>query len=244
MAGAPRVVLRGAVLPPFRHCRRVHRRSAEPRSPTLGSRAGRAGRLSRHPGNNGPSRCPYRGLRARARTVLVQGGAGAVGSCAVQLAHRAGAYVIATVRSSLDEEIPRRAGADEVLCTGQDLIERVRAIAPHGVDHVVEVAFDANIAIDLELLALGGSIATYATRVAAPAIPFWPLVFNNVRLFFLGSDDFPPEAKVAATRDLNDALGAGWTGFEIGDRIPLEDIAKAHELVEHPVRRGRIIVTP
>ena len=66
---------------------------------------------------------------------------------------------------------------------------------------------------------------------------------TNTRVFFLGSDDFPTEAKVAATRDLNDALQAGWAGFEIGERIPLAEIARAHELVEHPVRRGRVVVT-
>lgn len=176
------------------------------------------------------------------RTVLVQGGAGAVGACAVQLAHRAGARVIATVRATSDEQIATRAGADEVLVTGPDLIDRVRAIAPRGVDHIVEVAFGANVGIDLEFLALGGSIATYASDITAPVIPFWPLVFKNVRIFFLGSDDFPPEARVAAARDLNDSLEAGWPGFEIAERIPLVGIARAHELVEHPVRSGRVVV--
>lgn len=51
------------------------------------------------------------------RTVLVQGGAGAVGACAVQLAHRAGARVIATCRSESDREIASLAGADEVFLT-------------------------------------------------------------------------------------------------------------------------------
>ena len=59
----------------------------------------------------------------------------------------------------------------------------------------------------------------------------------------LGSDDFPTEAKVAATRDLNNALQSGWPGFEIAESIPLAEIARAHELVEHPVRRGRVVVT-
>ena len=68
------------------------------------------------------------------------------------------------------------------------------------------------------------------------------MAFKNIRLYFLGSDDFPTEAKMAATRDLNDALQAGWPGFEIGERIPLSEIAQAHELVEHPVRRGRVVV--
>jgi NADPH2:quinone reductase len=176
------------------------------------------------------------------RTVLVQGSAGAVGSCAVQLALRAGAKVIATVRSSTDESSARRAGATEILLTGEGLIERARAIAPDGVDHIVEVAFGANIATDVELLALDGSIASYASDVRLPALPFWLLAFKNARLFFVGSDDLPTEAKVAAARDLNAALEAGWPGLEIAEQIPLSDVARAHELVEHPVRRGRVVV--
>jgi NADPH2:quinone reductase len=176
------------------------------------------------------------------RTVLVQGAAGSVGACAVQLARRAGARVIGTVRSSSDETAAKNAGAHEVLVSDQELISRVRALAPDGIDHVVEVAFGANIEADVELLNQGGSIASYATDNAAPKIPFWQMVFKNLRVFFLGSDDFPKEAKLQAARDLNAALEAGWPGFEIGERVPLADIARAHELVERPVRSGRVVV--
>ena len=179
----------------------------------------------------------------RGRTVLVQGAAGAVGLCAVQLARYAGAHVIGTVRSSADEPTATKAGAHAVVINDRDLIARVKAVAPRGIDHIVEVAFGANINPDLELLRMGGSIASYATDNATPTIPFWPMVFKNIRIFFLGSDDFPAEAKVAATRDLNGALEAGWPGFEIAERVPLSEIARAHELAEHPLRPGRVIVT-
>jgi len=176
------------------------------------------------------------------RTVLVQGAAGSVGLCAVQLARFAGARVIGTVRSLSDEAIAKKAGASEVVLSDKELIAHVRALASQGIDHIIEVAFGANIEADIELLKPGGSIASYATDNAAPKIPFWQMVFKNVRVFFLGSDDFPKEAKLQATRDLNAALDAGWAGFEIGERIPLADIARAHELVEHPVRPGRVVV--
>jgi len=176
------------------------------------------------------------------RTVLVQGAAGAVGLCAVQLARRGGARVIGTVRAASDEAIARGAGADEVILSDKDLIARVKAVAPKGVDHIVEVAFGANIEADVELLNADGSVATYATNEAMPKIPVWQMVFKNIRLFFLGSDDFPQEAKTAATRDLNAALAAGWSGFQIGERIPLAEIARAHELVDHPARPGRVVV--
>ena len=176
------------------------------------------------------------------RTVLVQGAAGAVGLCAVALARHAEAHVIGTVRSASDRQTALNAGAHDVVLSNNELTARVRKLAPAGVDHIVEVAFGANIEADVELLKLGGSIATYATDNAAPKIPFWQMVFKNIRLFFLGSDDFPKDAKSQAARDLNAALEAGWSGFEIGERIPLADIARAHELVEHPMHSGRVVV--
>jgi NADPH2:quinone reductase len=176
------------------------------------------------------------------RTVVVQGAAGSVGACAIQLARRAGARVIGTVRSPSDEVTARSAGAHEVLVSDKELSSRVKALAPDGIDHIVEVAFGANIRTDVELLKMGGSIASYATDNAAPTIPFWQMVFNNIRVFFLGSDDFPKEAKMEAARDLSAALAAGWQGFEIAERVPLADIARAHELVERPVRSGRVVV--
>jgi NADPH2:quinone reductase len=178
------------------------------------------------------------------RTVLVQGAAGSVGLCAVQLARRAGAQVIGTIRSSSDEATAKNAGAHEVVPNDEKLTERVRSLASNGIDHIVEVAFGANVEADVELLNMGGSIATYATNVEKPNVPFWPMVFKNVRLFFLGSDDFPSEAKMSAAQDLNSAFEAGWSGFEIAERIPLSEIARAHEASEHPVRPGRVVVIP
>lgn len=177
------------------------------------------------------------------RTVLVQGGAGAVGSMAVRLAHRAGATVIAICRSESDKSIARRAGADMVLLTAAGLVERIRELAPNGVDHVIEVAFAANIESDIAVLAQGGSIATYATNTSRPELPFWPLVFGNASLFFIGSDDVPPSAKLDAARALNQAFEAGWQGYDIGAMFPLEQIAQAHECVETGTQPGRVIVT-
>ena len=181
------------------------------------------------------------------RTVLVQGGGGAVGQCAVGLARHAGARVIATVRSERDEAVARRAGAHHVARTDglseAEVVERVRDHAAAGVDHVVEVAFHANVAVDQQLLAQGGSIAAYATGNPAPTIPFWQLAFKNVSLFFLGSDDFPASAKTAAARGLNELLESGWPGFEIEGRFPLESIAEAHEAIEQRRVTSRVVVT-
>jgi NADPH2:quinone reductase len=139
------------------------------------------------------------------------------------------------------------AGAHQVIRTGgvptDEVVGRIRALAPEGVAHIVEVAFDANIAVDSELLAVGGSLAAYATGEPRPPLPFWELVFENIRLFFLGSDDFPAEAKAAAARDLNAALEAKWPGFEDIRRFALTAVAEAHESVESRKGRARMVVT-
>lgn len=181
------------------------------------------------------------------QTVLVHGGGGAVGQCAIALARHAGDTVIATVRSAADQMIATRAGAHHVIDTEgletDSVIERVRAHAPNGIDHIIEVAFDRNVWLDEPLLRQGGSIAAYATGDPAPAIPFWPLLFKNVRLFFLGSDDFPLAAKLEAAHALNETLESGWPGFEIGARFPLESIAEAHRVLEGGKVSGRIVLS-
>src|SRR3954469_18821047 len=88
------------------------------------------------------------------------------------------------------------------------------------------------------VLAVGGSLAAYATGEPRPPVPFWELLFKNVGVFFLGSDDFPAGAKVEAARGLNAALEAGWPGFETIHRFPLSAIAVAHEAVEGRTARG------
>jgi NADPH:quinone reductase len=71
---------------------------------------------------------------------------------------------------------------------------------------------------DVEVLAQGGSIATYTTNAPTPGIPFWELVFVNARIFFVGSDDVPADAKIDAARAINQALEAG---LDIGEVVSL-----------------------
>ncbi len=178
--------------------------------------------------------------------VLVQGGAGAVGLAAVALAEFAGARVIATVRSEAQEAVAMSAGAQVVVRTDglspSEVPSRIMDGAPDGVDHVVEVAFHANVLVDEQVLRQGGSIATYATGDPNPVIPFWPLVFKNVSLHFLGSDDFTPAQKQTAAADISSALAAGWAGYSIGQTYPLTDIAQAHQAVENRSAGGRVVL--
>ncbi|HEX9209465.1 MAG TPA: NADPH:quinone reductase, partial [Bradyrhizobium sp.] len=100
------------------------------------------------------------------KTVLVTGGAGAVGHYAVQLAKWGGAQVIATVSSAMKGEQARRAGADLVVnYRDEDVVARAMAFTGgRGVDRVVDVDFGGNIATTLKLMAVNSTIAVYATN--------------------------------------------------------------------------------
>ncbi|MFF4503707.1 NADPH:quinone reductase [Streptomyces sp. NPDC001401] len=177
------------------------------------------------------------------RLVLVHGVLGGVGSLAAQLAHWGGATVIATVRRSGDlDRVDPTVIADAVALDGADPAAAIRACAPDGVHRIIEVSLSANADLDNAVAALDSVIAAYGTHTDRTELPFWPLLFNNVTLRLLGSDDFPSEAKRQAARDLTAAAAAGALTVDIGDRFPLDDIAEAHERVDSG-GRGRVLVT-
>ena len=100
--------------------------------------------------------------------MLVQGGAGAVGNAAIQLARWADATVITTVSSPEKAQLAAAAGADHVIdYRQQDVVAEVRRIAPNGVDAIVEVNPAVNAAIDAQVLALHGAVAMYADDAGA-----------------------------------------------------------------------------
>ncbi|WP_297693616.1 NADPH:quinone reductase [uncultured Eudoraea sp.] len=175
------------------------------------------------------------------QVVLIQGGSGAVGQCVIAMAKKSGAVVLATVRKEKDLQIATLAGADQVFLANEKLKEDVLTAYPEGVDHIVEVAFASNIETDVAILKLGGTIATYASDQSPASVPFWPLVFSNISIYFLGSDDFSEASKQAAVEDLAEALAEGWQGLAIGEIYDLVDIDQAHLHIENR-KEGRSLV--
>ncbi|MFF2463003.1 NADPH:quinone reductase [Streptomyces mirabilis] len=177
------------------------------------------------------------------RTVLVHGVLGGVGSLAAQLARWGGATVLATVRRGDDlDRVDRAVVSHAVALDSADPAAAIRTYARRGVDRIIEVALSDNADLDTAVAATDAVIAAYATRADRTEIPFWPLLFNNVTLRLLGSDDFPAEARRQAARDLTAAAAVGALTVDVGDRYPLEDIAKAHDRVDAG-GRGRVLVT-
>jgi NADPH2:quinone reductase len=188
-------------------------------------------------------RCVFSDGPVSGETVLVSGGAGAVGSFAVSFAKWGGGEVIATVGSEGQAEAAMWAGADHALnYRAEDVVARVREIVGGtGVGRVVEVAFGRNLALDAEVIALGGTI-TASDAEPEPTLPFWELLFKNVTIRLVGSDDLPEDAERRAVEDIAACLEAGALHPRIALRLPLERIAEAHEAVEGGQSGGRVIV--
>lgn len=182
------------------------------------------------------------------RVVLVQGGAGAVGHAAIQLAAWAGATVIATVSSDDKAELARAAGAHHVLTyPDADLAAKVLALAPHGVDHIVEVALAQNAAFDVEVLANHGSIAYYADNNGAEfTAPIVTSFAKNARWQGLLLYTVGTEALAVAATDITAALDAGALPVGSDAGLPLtwfslDETAAAHDAVEAGVT-GKVLI--
>ncbi|GLY29721.1 NADPH:quinone reductase [Kineosporia sp. NBRC 101731] len=182
----------------------------------------------------------------RGRTVVVQGVLGAVGSLAAQLAHRAGAEVIGTVRRTSDLEAVRTVGNSpwlaHCIALDQDPVAELRRVAPRGADRIIEVDLGGNAGVDAALAAPGAVVAAYATGPGTTEIPFWPMLFGNLTLRFLGSDDFPAAERRRAVDDLSAATAEGALRIPIAEPLPLERIAEAHDRVDAG-SRSRVLLT-
>jgi NADPH2:quinone reductase len=176
--------------------------------------------------------------------VLVHGVLGAVGSLAAQLAAWKGAKVIGTVRHSSDVEQIADVVAHRIPFDDADPVAAIRRIAPDGVQRIVDVSFSDNADLDAAVAAPAAVIAAYATRDARPSFAFWPMLFANLTIRLLGSDDFTIAAKQQATVDLTAAAADGALRIPIADPLPLDCIAEAHDRVDAGARNRVLLAIP
>jgi NADPH:quinone reductase len=179
------------------------------------------------------------------QTVLVAGGAGAVGHYAVQLAKWGGARVIATVSSSFKAEQARLAGADLVIdYKTEDVIAKTMAFTEQrGVNRVVDVDFGGNIATTLKIMAMNSTIAVYATNGnRSPVVPMRELMERCIALRPLVLFALPPPLLAAAQADISKWLAAGTRIHNIAAQFALSEMAQAHLAVEKGGKLGTVIV--
>ncbi|RFA19005.1 NADPH:quinone reductase [Subtercola boreus] len=172
-------------------------------------------------------------------TVLVTGGAGAVGHAAIQLAAWAGATVITTVSSPAKAALAAAAGAHHVIdYRSEDVVARVNDIAPGGVETVVDVNPLENIDDDVAVVARGGTIAIYVSgEPDGIPVPARASMTKNIRFQFVLTYTTSEAEKSNAIAAVSAAAAAG--ALEVGEghglplvRFALTDTAAAHRAVE------------
>jgi NADPH:quinone reductase len=188
--------------------------------------------------------CLYADGPIDGQTVLVAGGAGAVGHFAIELSKRAGLRVIATVSGPEKAALAEQAGADLVVnYRSADAAEQIRAFAPAGVDRIVEVALGANLALDLAVAHAGTTIVTYAAEAENPVLPVRACMAANVVLRFILLYGIAAAALDQAAADVTAALADGALTELPVHRFALDDIVAAHEAAESGTM-GKVIVVP
>ena len=190
-------------------------------------------------------RCLFADGSVEGKSVLVTGGAGTVGSAAIQMARQCGARVIATVSSDAKAEHARKMGADAVVnYRDPDAAAQIMAASDgRGVDRIVEVEFGENLLVTRAVLAEGGVIAAYGSMAEPePVLPFYPMMFANQTLRMVLVYEIPEPARRQAEKEIHDWLADGSLAPQIADDFPLDEIVAAHQAVEAGDRIGVTLV--
>lgn len=180
------------------------------------------------------------------KSVLVTGGAGAVGHYAVQFAKLLGAArVLATVSSEAKGAIALAAGADGVVnYKTEDVGQRSRALTQGiGVDRIIELDLAANIQSDLTALRADGEIVVYGSGAPEIAVPFFASILKNVRFQFFIVYNLNAADRTRAVAGVTTSLQESRLTHQIAARMPLRNVAEAHELVGSGQAVGNVILT-
>jgi NADPH2:quinone reductase len=192
-------------------------------------------------------RCVFLGGPVQGCTLLVTGGAGAVGHYAVQLAAWAGARVIATVSTPEKGARAHAGGASDVIdYRREDVAARVAELTGGaGVDHVVEVDFGGNLTATLASVRANGSVAVYATSGnRTPVVPVRELMGKNIAVHAMSLPGSPHETRRRAQSDIAAWLRSGERILSVAAEFPLGETAGAHEAVEAGGKVGTVVVRP
>ena len=190
-------------------------------------------------------RCVFADGAVAGQTLVVTGGAGRVGHYALQWAAQAGARVIATASNDDDAASCRRAGAAAIV-NHRDEDWAAQIVAANGgelVDRVIDVEFGVNLPAVLDMIRTGGTIVTYSsTVVTEPKLPFYRMMFMDLVIRLVIVYAMPETAKQAAIEDIERALGEERLEHRIAHTLPLDQIDRAHELIEQGGVRGCVVV--
>ena len=196
-----------------------------------------------------PASTAYYGIFANGsienKTLMITGGAGAVGFYGIQLAKWAGANVISTVSSEKKAKIAKDAGADLILNYKEDDI--VNSVLDYtkgdGVDRVLEVEFGGNILINQNIVKPNGTIAAYASAtVMEPTLPFYNLMFKGIKINTFLIYSISKEERKTVTGGISKALNENAIKHIIASTHSIESVVDAHYAVESNKNIGNVII--
>lgn len=179
------------------------------------------------------------------KTVLVTGGAGAVGHYAVQWARRGGATVIATVSSDEKAAFAVAGGAHHTVnYRDSDAADQIMTLTGGaGVDRIVEVDLSANIELAAKVIKPGSTISVYSSS-GDPQGLFFRMALKNAVLRFMVLHSVPREAIDHARADIAAWLAEGGAMHTVAATFPLAACAEAHKFVETGIKLGTVVVEP
>jgi NADPH:quinone reductase len=178
------------------------------------------------------------------QTLLIRGGTSSVGLTAAILAKRRGLTVLATTRSEAKGRAPREAGADHVVVDDGAIAERVRELVPGGVDATLDLIGTPTLRDSLQATRVHGIVCSAGYLSNEWIVPdFYPAGFlpNGVRLtgYFGEATDLPQ----AVLQEFLDAVAAGAATVPIAKTYAMDDIAAAHDDMEHDRVAGKLVVS-
>ena len=195
-----------------------------------------------------PYATAYRGLIQRAdakpgETVLVHGASGGVGTAAVQLARAHGLRVFGTAGSEEGRKLMREQGAHEVFDHhAPDHFEHImKATSGRGVDVIVELLANVNLAKDLTILAKGGRVAIIGSRGRVEIDPR-DTMQRDVDIRGMVLPNTPPTELASIHAALVAGLESGTLRPVIGKEFSLAEAAQAHRAIMEPGTIGKIVL--
>jgi len=187
----------------------------------------------------------FSGGSVKNKTLLVTGGAGAVGHYAIQLAKWDGAQVVATVSGSEKGLAAEEAGADLIVnYKTDDVVETVNNFTNgEGVDRIVEVEFGGNLSVSQQIIKTNGVIAAYGSvAVGNPELPFYNLMFKGAVLKMYLIYTVPSEARANIINGLTKALSENVLIHQIAKSFDLTETIEAHKTVEAGKLIGNTVI--
>ena len=196
-----------------------------------------------------PASTAYYGVLAngsvKGKTVLISGGAGAVGFYGIQIAKLSGANVIATISSDEKAEIANNAGADKVInYKNENILEEIMEYTENdGVDRIFEVEFGGNLPINEKIIKPNGVIAAYGSMAEMePKLPFYNLMFKGVKIDTFLIYSIEKKFREEILNGLSELLNQNSLKHMISKTYSIDDIVNAHVAMESGSVIGNIII--